>query len=61
MNIRRHAPNVYVIKTAQPEEVQRFFEALGLTFQEEKHGKGPTHFSCERNGYVLEIYPGREA
>ena len=57
MQIRRHAPNVYVIKTAQPEEVQRFFEALGLTFQEEKHGKGPTHFSCELNGQVLEIYP----
>jgi hypothetical protein len=59
MKIRRHAPNVYVIKTTEPQEVQRFFEALGLTFQNEKHGDGPAHVSCERNGQVLEIYPER--
>lgn len=63
MKIRRHAPNVYVIKTDEPEELRRFFEALGLSFQDEKHGNGPEHVSCERNGQVLEIYPetGHEA
>lgn len=57
MNIRRHASNVIVIKTDEPEEMRRFFEALGLTFADEKHGDGPAHVSCERNGQVLEIYP----
>jgi hypothetical protein len=57
MKIRRHAPNVYVIKTDEPEEVRRFFEAFGLSFQNEKHGDGPAHVSCERSGQVLEIYP----
>ena len=63
MKIRRQAPNVYVIKTDEPQEMQRFFEALGLAFQNEKHGDGPAHVSPERNGQVLEIYPeaGHEA
>jgi hypothetical protein len=59
MKIRRHAPNVYVIKSAEPQEMRRFFEALGLTFQNEEHGDGPAHVSCERNGQVLEIYPDK--
>jgi hypothetical protein len=61
MKIRRHAPNVYVIKSDEPEDVRHFFEALGLAFQNEKHGNGPAHVSCERNGMVLEIYPDSEA
>lgn len=57
MKIRRHAPNVYIISSAEPAEVQRFFESLGLEFEAEKHGDGPQHVACERNGVVLEIYP----
>ena len=48
---------VFVIKTAELEKTRAFFETLGLTFVEEKHGKGPVHYACERNGVVFEIYP----
>lgn len=57
VKIRRHAHNFYVISASDPEETQRFFESLGLVFQDEKHGDGPRHVSCERKGNVLEIYP----
>jgi hypothetical protein len=57
MKIRRHAQDVYVIKTDEPQEIQLFFEAFGLKSQDEEHGDGPAHVSCERNGQVLEIYP----
>ncbi len=57
MKIHRHAPNVYVISSSEPQEVKQFFESLGLVFQAEKHGDGPEHVACERNGVVLEIYP----
>lgn len=61
MKIRRHSPSVYVISSAEPKEVQRFFEAFGLEFEDEQHGDGPRHVACERNGMVLEIYPQRAA
>lgn len=35
----------------------QFYHLLGLEFKKEKHGKGVTHYSCELNGLVLEIYP----
>lgn len=34
-----------------------FYEALGLTFQPERHGVGPAHWSCVIGGLVLELYP----
>lgn len=34
-----------------------FYESLGLTFAEERHGDGPIHFSHDFQGIVLEIYP----
>lgn len=59
MRIRRHSQSVYVISTDDPASVRQFFEMLGLVFVDEKHGSGPAHVSCERNGQVLEIYPER--
>lgn len=38
---------------------RRFYELLGLTFAEEKHGDGPTHFSVDVAGVVIELYPRR--
>lgn len=36
----------------------RFYTAVGLEFQEEKHGTGPTHYSTTLpGGTVLELYP----
>ncbi len=34
-----------------------FYESLGLVFQEEKHGKGPRHFSAIASGVVLKLFP----
>ena len=34
-----------------------FYEKLGLTFEQEQHGKGPVHYSCNLGSVVLEIYP----
>src|SRR4030095_16761613 len=34
-----------------------FYQTLGLTLVEEKHGKGPAHYSSTSNGITIEIYP----
>lgn len=34
-----------------------FYRMLGLSFIEEKHGKGPVHYSSSSNGVIIEIYP----
>lgn len=46
-----------VIKTHQLDMLKDFYEALGLSFVVEKHGKGPEHYSCDLDGTVMEIYP----
>lgn len=47
-----------VVLRGKLELMRPFYEALGLTFTEEKHGAGPTHLACEMaHGVVLEIYP----
>lgn len=42
-----------------PDVTRQFYETLGLTFVEEKHGEGPVHYACDFRGAVLEIYPLR--
>lgn len=49
----------FVIKTTKLQEVLEFYQTLGLTFVQEKHGNGPTHYACEQNGMVFEIYPAK--
>ncbi|XXX82470.1 hypothetical protein WMF30_27325 [Sorangium sp. So ce134] len=40
----------------------RFYERLGLSFAEEKHGEGPVHYSARAGHVLLELYPaGRRA
>lgn len=46
-----------VIFTNQLEEMRKFYSALGFNFQEERHGKGPKHFSCQLGPLLLEFYP----
>jgi catechol 2,3-dioxygenase-like lactoylglutathione lyase family enzyme len=46
---------VYYVKDI--EESKGFYEALGLSFILEKHGKGPEHYSTSFGGLVFEIYP----
>lgn len=52
-------PNLLVIRVADLEASRRFYEALGLDFQVEKHGSGPEHLSYALSGFVFEIYPRR--
>ncbi|KYG03652.1 hypothetical protein BE21_50570 [Sorangium cellulosum] len=35
----------------------RFYERLGLSFTEEKHGVGPVHYSARAGHVLLELYP----
>jgi lactoylglutathione lyase len=49
--------NLFVIYTFNLELNVRFYRALGLELTEEQHGNGPTHYSTEINGMVVEFYP----
>lgn len=52
--------SLIVLRTANPEALLPFYQALGLEFKSEQHGNGPIHFSCETGGVVLEIYPPKK-
>lgn len=42
--------------------MKAFYEKLGLTFVQEKHGSGHEHLVTKfSNGVVLEIYPGEKS
>lgn len=49
--------SLLVLKTRQLQPLIEFYATLGMSFQEEKHGNGPTHYSCSMGKFVLEIYP----
>lgn len=49
--------NLIVLRAEEPEALVAFYEALGLRFEPEQHGRSPAHFSCQTGGTVLEIYP----
>ncbi len=51
--------NLMVLRTTDLASARSFYEALGLSFVQEQHGTGPVHFSCERGGTVMELYPGK--
>jgi catechol 2,3-dioxygenase-like lactoylglutathione lyase family enzyme len=46
-----------VIRVADLERAQRFYEALGLRFARERHGSGPEHLAAELGAVVFEVYP----
>lgn len=49
--------SVLVLRARDIETTANFYRALGLEFTSEQHGQGPLHFACERDDFVLEIYP----
>lgn len=49
--------SLLVLRSSKMEACRAFYEALGLGFQQEQHGQGPVHHSCDLGGVVLEIYP----
>jgi predicted enzyme related to lactoylglutathione lyase len=46
-----------VLKTYSLDNLKDFYAALGITFVEEKHGEGPTHYAGFVGDLVLELYP----
>ena len=51
--------SLLVIRCQDIEVSKNFYELLGLSFVKEKHGGGPTHYSCESDGCVFELYPNK--
>ena len=49
--------NLLVLRARDPKALADFYGSLGLAFQQERHGTGPEHLSCETSGALLEIYP----
>ena len=51
------ALSLLVLRVADLQVSRRFYEALGLEFLEERHGKGPEHLAADLGGTVFELYP----
>ena len=49
--------NLVVIRVANLEQAQRFYETLGLQFTREQHGNGPVHLAAKLGEVVFELYP----
>src|SRR5262245_24539519 len=49
--------SLLVLRTTRIGACLEFYQALGLEMVEEKHGKGPLHYSFSSNGITIEIYP----
>jgi lactoylglutathione lyase len=49
--------SLLVLRTARIDACIVFYQRLGLAMVEEKHGKGPIHYSSSSNGITVEIYP----
>jgi len=50
--------HLLVLRTPQLEAVRKFYTALGVRFESERHGNGPEHYAATLgNDLVLEIYP----
>ena len=49
--------SLVVIRAADLAQLARFYSALGMSFQAEKHGAGPLHYVSTDTGITFEIYP----
>jgi lactoylglutathione lyase len=49
--------SLLVLRTPRVDACLEFYQRLGLAMVEEKHGKGPVHYSSSSNGITVEIYP----
>lgn len=54
------ALNLLVLHCKDIEATRRFYGQLGMVFTNERHGKGPEHYSCEISGIILELYPTKD-
>jgi len=46
-----------VLRCRDLDRSRAFYEALGMAFVREQHGRGPLHFACRLGTVVLELYP----
>jgi catechol 2,3-dioxygenase-like lactoylglutathione lyase family enzyme len=46
-----------VLRCADPAASVAFYEGIGLSFHEERHGQGPIHHSARLGDAILELYP----
>jgi predicted enzyme related to lactoylglutathione lyase len=51
------ALNLVVVQARDLEAAKRFYEAIGLTFVTEQHGRGPKHYAASVGQTVFEVYP----
>lgn len=49
--------SLLVLKTRQVEALRKMYGTLGIDLVEERHGKGPVHYSGRAGDLVFEIYP----
>ena len=49
--------SLLVLKTRQIDALRKMYGTLGIELTEEKHGKGPVHYSGRIGDMILEIYP----
>jgi predicted enzyme related to lactoylglutathione lyase len=53
--------SLIVLRCVDIEAARRFYEAIGLSWQEEQHAGGPRHYSARVGAILFELYPSREA
>jgi hypothetical protein len=53
--------NLVVLRSADLERAARFYAALGLRLERERHGSGPEHLAAAAGGAVFEVYPRGDA
>ena len=51
--------DLLAIRVQDMEIARRFYEAIGLSFSPERHGKGPEHFASKSLGWVFENLSAR--
>lgn len=49
-----------VLRSPDIDAARRFYESLGLLWQEERHDLGPTHYSCQLGATLFELYPAKD-
>lgn len=49
--------NLLVIRASNLELSRTFYEHLGFALKQEKHGQGPSHYSCSIGDTIFELYP----
>ena len=52
--------SLVVLRTADVSKTLSFYSALGLEFDQERHGQGVIHYACTLGTSTIEIYPGSD-